>query len=106
MSCSHRASHVLTHSVPTPRPSDLLGFGTGCRLAGLVYLQGRDVKWHRAAQAWVFDRHETIRVEGRELLASAKRARSSQLKPLPQQWLWERLQPRADRKSTRLNSSQ
>src|SRR3546814_8478469 len=44
---------------PDERWLPVLGYVTGCRLAELIYLQGRDLKWHREARAWTLDRKST-----------------------------------------------
>ena len=71
---------VLREALERVRPDDrwlpVLGFLTGCRISELVYLQGRDPKWNRAAQAWIFDLRGAL-VDGHEVRRPLKNSGAS-----------------------------
>src|SRR3546814_3568319 len=52
---------------PDERWLPVLGYVTGCRVAELVYLQGRDLKWNKEARAWTFDLHDKVLVGRKEV---------------------------------------
>lgn len=46
-------------------------------MSELVYLQGRDLKWNRAAQAWIFDLRGALVIDGHEVRRPLKNSGAS-----------------------------
>jgi integrase len=71
------------HARPDERWLPVLGYVTGCRVAELVYLQGRDLKWHKEARAWTFDLHDKILIGRKEVQRPLKTPGSRRIIALP-----------------------
>jgi len=68
---------------PDERWLPVLGYVTGCRLAELVFLQGRDLKWNKQARAWTFDLHDKVLIGRREVQRPLKTKGSRRIIALP-----------------------
>jgi len=82
-----QAARLLEAASRRARPDEkwlpLLGLATGCRLAELIYLQGRDIKWNKEAQAWTFDLTTKMKVRGREVERPLKNKPSRRIIAIP-----------------------
>src|SRR5690606_1792915 len=78
---------LLETAASKPRPDDhwlpLLGFLTGCRLAELVSLQGKDLVKHEDVPEWIFDLRQKIVVNGLEQDRQLKTSNARRIIALP-----------------------